>query len=88
MNPKSRDYPMHRAATCGAKTRCGMPCRSPAMINGRCRMHGGRSLAGEESPRFKHGRYTREAIAERREIRALIARSWETLSRIETESYP
>ena len=28
---------------CGAKTRAGSPCRSPAMRNGRCRMHGGAS---------------------------------------------
>ena len=28
------------APRCGAKTRLGCPCRSPAMANGRCRMHG------------------------------------------------
>lgn len=28
---------------CGAKTRSGAPCRSFAMENGRCRMHGGKS---------------------------------------------
>ena len=28
---------------CGARTRAGTPCRSPAMPNGRCRMHGGAS---------------------------------------------
>ena len=31
---------------CGAKTRGGTPCRTPPMPNGRCRMHGGTSLAG------------------------------------------
>ena len=31
------------APRCGAKTRIGCPCRSPAMKNGRCRMHGGAS---------------------------------------------
>jgi hypothetical protein len=31
------------APRCGARTRTGNPCRSPAMPNGRCRMHGGRS---------------------------------------------
>ena len=30
-------------ARCGAKTRAGNPCNSPAMKNGRCRMHGGAS---------------------------------------------
>jgi hypothetical protein len=29
------------AARCGAKTRRGTSCQSPAMRNGRCRMHGG-----------------------------------------------
>jgi hypothetical protein len=31
------------APRCGAQTRCGNPCRQPAMANGRCRLHGGRS---------------------------------------------
>ena len=30
-------------ANCGAKTRSGQPCKSKAMANGRCRMHGGKS---------------------------------------------
>jgi hypothetical protein len=34
---------MHRAKRCGARTRSGRPCQSPAMANGRCRMHGGSS---------------------------------------------
>jgi hypothetical protein len=33
----------HNCVRCGAKTRAGRPCRSPAMKNGRCRMHGGTS---------------------------------------------
>ena len=44
---------------CGAKTRCGSPCRSRPMPNGRCRMHGGRSLAGPASKSFKHGKYSK-----------------------------
>ena len=35
--------PMHLSPRCGARTRTGRPCRSPAMVNGRCRMHGGAS---------------------------------------------
>ena len=61
---------------CGAKTRCGGACRSPA-VNGRqrCRMHGG--AQGSGAPRAnrnarKHGLFTRDAIAERRRIRALL----------------
>jgi hypothetical protein len=33
--------PLDRAPRCGAKTRSGRPCLSPAMELGRCRMHGG-----------------------------------------------
>ena len=59
---------------CGAHSRTtGNPCRGPAMANGRCRMHGGR---GGRPP--IHGRYTKVAAAERRELRALIraVRAW------------
>jgi uncharacterized protein YjcR len=66
--------PMHRSPRCGAKTRTGTPCRSPAMTNGRCRMHGGKSPGapkGNANAR-KHGFYSAEAIANRREISALI----------------
>lgn len=45
---------------CGAKAkRTGLPCRSPAMSNGRCRIHGGKSLAGISSPRTTTGRYSK-----------------------------
>ncbi|MFG3597731.1 HGGxSTG domain-containing protein [Bradyrhizobium sp. RDI18] len=68
--------PMLASARCGAKTRCGGSCRSPS-VNGkkRCRMHGG--AQGSGAPRAnqnarKHGLFTRDAIAERRQIRALL----------------
>ena len=35
--------PMHLSQRCGARTRSESRCQSPAMSNGRCRMHGGRS---------------------------------------------
>jgi hypothetical protein len=54
------------APRCGAKARTtGLACRAPAMPNGRCRMHGGRST-GPRTPdgfanlaraRTTHGRY-------------------------------
>lgn len=44
---------------CNAKTRSGAPCRQSAMANGRCKMHGGLSLSGVDSPTFKHGRYSK-----------------------------
>jgi hypothetical protein len=45
--------------TCGAKTDRG-PCKKPPMKGRtRCDRHGGKSLAGAASPRFKHGRYSK-----------------------------
>jgi hypothetical protein len=70
---------MHRARKCGAKTRRGTPCLSPAMKNGRCRMHGGRSLRGEASPNYRHGLYTKDTQELRRLIAGLIAQSKRTL---------
>ncbi len=60
---------------CGAKTRTGAPCKSRAMNNGRCRMHGGTSPGAPKGPlngAYKHGYYTNEAIAERRQMSAFI----------------
>ena len=58
---------------CGAKTRRGTPCKSPAMPNGRCRMHGGKSPAWFAHPRYKHGLYSKYSpagIARRARIEA------------------
>lgn len=44
---------------CGAKKRDGNPCRKAGMANGRCRLHGGASLAGIASPTFVSGRYSK-----------------------------
>jgi hypothetical protein len=59
---------------CGAKTRAGTPCKSPAMKNGRCRLHGGKSTGPPKGNKnaLKHGFYTREAIEGRRYIRQLL----------------
>lgn len=46
---------------CGAKTRSGKPCANDAMANGRCRMHGGKSLKGIESATYKTGLYSKFA---------------------------
>ena len=46
---------------CGAKTRGGGTCKSPAMENARCRMHGGKSKKGIESGTYKHGLYSKYA---------------------------
>ena len=71
--------PMLLSLRCGAKTRSGKPCRSPAVSGKRrCRMHGG--APGSGAPRgnknaLKHGLHTREAIEERRQLRALMRQS-------------
>jgi uncharacterized protein YjcR len=48
--------------------------QSPAMPNGRCRLHGGSSPGAPKGNKnaFKHGRYAVETIATRREIAALL----------------
>ncbi|MGH7794231.1 MAG: HGGxSTG domain-containing protein [Candidatus Binatia bacterium] len=68
------DYPMPRVH-CGARTRAGGSCRQPAMLNGRCRIHGGKSKSGKEHGRYKHGYFTREAITDRRECAELLRRT-------------
>ena len=64
-------YPIPRVF-CGAKTRTGGRCKQPAMANGRCRLHGGKSLSGKQHGRYKHGRYTRAAIEEQRQLNRLL----------------
>ena len=68
--------PMHEARQaleqhpkCGAHARTtGKPCRNPAMQNGRCRMHGGKSTGRP----VIHGMYTKERKAKYAEAKALL----------------
>lgn len=64
------------APRCGAHSRrTGNPCKAPAMKNGRCRMHGGKSTGAKTKDGIErarkanliHGRYSAEAIQARRE---------------------
>lgn len=50
---------------CGALTKDDTPCMSTKLIkrNGRCRLHGGKSLAGPASPRYKTGRYSKVLLS-------------------------
>ena len=63
-----------QAKRCGAKTRSTeskSPCQSPAMPNGRCRMHGGKSTGaprGEAHGNYKKGRYTQATQLQKQEI--------------------
>jgi len=67
--------------TCGAKTKgTGEPCRRLPCKNGRCKLHGGRSTGPKtaEGRRrckmapWKHGRRSKEAIEERRQVSRLL----------------
>ena len=97
MNPLSARLPDWRtmlllarsAPRCGAQTRAGSPCRSPAMSNGRCRLHGGLST-GPTSPeglarlaqaRTVHGGYG----AEMRAFRAMVRELRDDARRLRTE---
>ena len=71
------------ALRCGARTRAGGACRAPAMANGRCRMHGGRStgprtaegLARLTAAHTVHGCHGAEGRAFRTGVRNLLARN-------------
>ena len=67
---------MRASPRCGAKTRSGASCKSPAVGGkARCRMHGGAKGSGAppgNKNAFKHGAYTSEAFQRRAEMRELI----------------
>jgi hypothetical protein len=69
--------PMLASPRCGAKLRSGGSCRSP-VVRGkrRCRMHGG--APGSGAPKgnqnaCQHGRFTNDAIAGHKHVKALLA---------------
>lgn len=61
---------------CGAHCRTtGNPCRGPAMANGRCRMHGGKSPGapkGKAHWNYKNGQHSAAVIARRRADRQVL----------------
>jgi hypothetical protein len=69
--------PLRLAPRCLARTRSRTLCQKPAAKGKkRCRLHGGAEGSGappgERNGAYRHGLYTREAIAERKAMRALI----------------
>jgi hypothetical protein len=76
---------LQQAARCGAKTRSGAPCQSPA-VHGkkRCRMHGGTSPGAPRGNQYavKSGAYTRQALAQRREARAILKTLRELIEKV------
>jgi hypothetical protein len=89
-NGNRQGNPMN-APRCGAKTRSGTPCKGPAMANGRCRMHGGKStcprtpegLERSRNANLKHGLYSAEALEERKIMRQMLRNCRETLEQVE-----
>jgi hypothetical protein len=85
-NP-SGDY--MKAPRCGAKTRAGgCACRQPAMANGRCRFHGGKSTGARTAAgrarcaraRRTHGFYSADTVALRREAQTRLRRNRDLLA--------
>ena len=79
--------PMLESPRCGAKTRSGQSCRSPA-VNGkkRCRMQAapmGRARHGARKNALKHGMYTKKVMEEERQCRELVRQSRKLLSEFE-----
>ncbi len=77
---------MHRSPRCGARSRSGRPCRSPAVRGkSRCRMHGGARGSGAQPGNrnaLEHGHYSAEAIAERRQLRELLRQARELMDSV------
>ena len=74
---------MHMSPRCGARTRQGSLCRSPALKDRkRCRMHGGAKGSGAQAGNrnaLKHGRYTRELLEFQHSLRELLRDCAETI---------
>lgn len=71
---------------CGAKTRQGTPCQSPAVSGKkRCRMHGG--AAGSGAPKgnqnaWKHGEHSATTKAEKKRIQDITRRAIDFLKQL------
>jgi hypothetical protein len=88
--PNDPAHPMvwrlNLAPRCGARTRAGTPCRSPAVRGKRrCRMHGGaKGSGGQPGNRnaWKHGARSAEALALRRTVRELLREARELVEEV------
>jgi hypothetical protein len=85
-NHPRKTGPMLMSPRCGARTRSGGPCRSPAVSGKkRCRMHGGAPGTGapkQNQNALKHGLFTKDAIEERKQVQALIGQTRKLLQDI------
>jgi hypothetical protein len=84
------------APRCGAKTRLGRCCGQPAMPNGRCRLHGGKSTGARTAAgrarcaraRRTHDFYSAEIVALRRDARTHLRRMQVLLAGAHTRHRP
>ena len=88
MNTHTRNTTaMRESVRCGAKTRAGMQCRSPAVAGKkRCRMHGGAKGAGAPKGNqnaLTTGLHTKKMRERRRKLSDLARAARRTLSEIE-----
>lgn len=60
-------------ARCRARTRRGTECQAPAMPNGRCRLHGGKSPGAPKGNRnaWKHGQQSAAFVDLRRSLMSM-----------------
>jgi hypothetical protein len=78
-------FDLTKLPRCTAKAKStGQQCKQPAMKNGKCYWHGGKSPGpprGNENA-LKHGHYTEQAIRNRKLVRTMINTAKETIDNI------
>ena len=83
--------PMMASLRCGARTRRGSACRSPATRDkARCRMHGGAKGSGAplgNRNAWKHGRYATAIMAERKRFREFYTRMGDGLAAFKDQAF-
>ena len=77
MHPDAEPVSLRRAPRCGARTRKGTACLSPAVRGKtRCRMHGGAHGSGgpigDRNGNYRHGRYAKEHLITKQALRRLM----------------
>jgi hypothetical protein len=90
--PVSQIGHAQEAPRCGAKRRGSGSCRQPAMQNGRCRLHGGKStgpttpegLERSRKANWRHGHYSAKAKQERVKARIEMSTLREMLKQLRT----
>lgn len=74
--PHAPERHFQKAKRCGAKTRSGSPCRSPAVRGkNRCRMHGCAKDSGAPKGNqnaLKHGFYTKKNLILQKKLKLLL----------------